>query len=272
MLTIPAEFSRTVAALRADTTGTAPQATLRLATDDGSGYALGTVAREVTAAIGAATAQDVTSSYVDDVLLAVTSAQASLSAAAEDAGSVATSTTSSPTTWPGTGAVAGQLVDGLQQFIDKAGEARAGRPTSSTAPQHWQLDPASWRVAPARDGRRGRRRRGREAGRRGHPAVRRARRAGDADQGPAGPGRRSSRTAPRAWRRAQPASRPGRRRWPAASGRWRPRPPAWAPRDRPSRGGRGPRERRQGTVERRRPDRGRGGRSRRRARASSRPA
>ena len=126
VLTIPAEFSRTVAALRADATGTAPQATLRLATDDGSGYALGNVAREVTAAIGAATAQDVTSSYVGDVLLAVSSAHDSLSAAAEDAGSVTTSTTKLADNLAGTGAVAGQLVAGLQEFIDKAGEASGG--------------------------------------------------------------------------------------------------------------------------------------------------
>jgi putative membrane protein len=126
VLTIPAEFSRTVAALRADTTGTAPQATLRLATDDGSGYALGNVAREVTTAIGAATAQDVTSSYVGDVLLAVSSAHDSLSAAAEDAGAVSTSTTDLADNAAGTGAVAGQLVAGLQEFIDKAGEASGG--------------------------------------------------------------------------------------------------------------------------------------------------
>ena len=126
VLTIPAEFSRTVAVLRADTTGTAPQATLRLATDDGSGYALGNVAREVTAAIGAATAQDVTSSYVGDVLLAVSSAHDSLSAAAKDANSVATSTTKLADNAAGTGTVAGQLVAGLQEFIDKAGEASGG--------------------------------------------------------------------------------------------------------------------------------------------------
>ena len=126
VLTIPAEFSRTVAALRADTTGTAPQATLRLATDDGSGYALGNVAREVTSAIGVATAQDVTSSYVGDVLLAVSSAHDSLSEAAEDAGSVSTSTTKLADRAAGTGSVAGQLVAGLQEFVDKAGEASGG--------------------------------------------------------------------------------------------------------------------------------------------------
>ena len=126
VLTIPAEFSRTVAALRADATGTAPQATLRLATDDGSGYALGNVARELTAAIGAATAHDVTSSYVGDVLLAVSSAHDSLSAAAKDAGSVATSTTKLADSAAGTGTVAGQLVAGLQEFVDKAGAASGG--------------------------------------------------------------------------------------------------------------------------------------------------
>ena len=52
VLTIPADFSRTVATIRTDPTGTAPKAALRVSTDDGYGYALGTVARAVTNAIG----------------------------------------------------------------------------------------------------------------------------------------------------------------------------------------------------------------------------
>jgi putative drug exporter of the RND superfamily len=126
VLTIPADFSRTVAAIRADTTGSAPQATLRLVTNDGSGYALGTVAREVTAAIGASTAQGVTSSYVDDVLLAVTSAHDALAAAADDAASVSTSSTKLADNAAGTKAVAAQLVGGLQEFVDQADSTASG--------------------------------------------------------------------------------------------------------------------------------------------------
>ena len=78
VLTVPADFSQSVATIRTDTTGTAPKATLRVSTDDGSGYTLGTVARAVTAAIGTATAQDITASYVDDVLVQVTTARDAL--------------------------------------------------------------------------------------------------------------------------------------------------------------------------------------------------
>ena len=123
VLTIPADFSRTVAAIRADDTGTAPRATLQLTTDDASGYALGAVAREVSAAIGASTGRDVTASYVDGVLLAVSSAHDDLSAAADDAGSVATSTTGLADSAAGTGTFAGQFVASLQDFADQADSA-----------------------------------------------------------------------------------------------------------------------------------------------------
>ena len=126
ILTIPADFSRTVAGIRADTTGTAPRATLRLTTDDGSGYALGTVAREVTAAIGTATGNGVTASYVDGVLLAVTTAQETLAAAADDAGSVADATTDLANSAAGTEAFAGAFVGTLQDFVDEADSAFSG--------------------------------------------------------------------------------------------------------------------------------------------------
>ncbi len=126
VLTIPADFSRTVAAIWADTTGSAPKATLRLVTGDGSGDALGTVAREVSAAIGTATANEVTASYVDGVLLSVTQAHDTLTTAADDAASVATSTTSLADNAAGAEAFAGQLVGGLQEFIDQAGDASGG--------------------------------------------------------------------------------------------------------------------------------------------------
>ncbi len=126
VLTIPADFSRTVAAIWADTSGSAPRATLQLVTGDGAGDALGTVAREVTAAIGTATVNELTSSYVDGVLLSVSQAHDTLTTAADDAASVATSTTSLADNAAGTEAFAGQLVGGLQEFIDQAGSASGG--------------------------------------------------------------------------------------------------------------------------------------------------
>ncbi len=126
VLTIPADFSRSVAAIRADTTGTAPRATLRLTTDDTSGTALGAVARQVGTAIGDTSSRDVTASYVDGVLLAVTSAHDQLSMAADDAGSVATSSTSLADGAAGTEGFAGQFVASLQDFADQADSAASG--------------------------------------------------------------------------------------------------------------------------------------------------
>ncbi len=127
MLTIPTDFSRTVAAIRSDTTGSAPQANLGLVTDDGSGHALGTVAQAVAAAITTSTAQGVTASYVDDVLLAVTDAQATVSRAAGTAGDLSSASSSLAGDASGVSVVAGQLVDGLQQLVD--GTSDTGRIT-----------------------------------------------------------------------------------------------------------------------------------------------
>jgi RND superfamily putative drug exporter len=118
VLTIPAEFSRSVAAIRSDTTGSTPQASLGIVTDDASGYALGTVARAVSAAIATSTAQGVTASYVDDVLLAVTDAQARLSGAAGSAADIADTSSAMAGDASGVEVFAGQLVDGLQQLVD----------------------------------------------------------------------------------------------------------------------------------------------------------
>ncbi len=118
VLRIPNGFSRTVAAIRSDTIGTVPQATLELVTDDGSGYALGTVARSVAAAIATSTAQGVTASYVDDVLLAVTDARAIVDRAAGTASDLAGSSSDLADNASGVSVVAGQLVSGLQQLVD----------------------------------------------------------------------------------------------------------------------------------------------------------
>jgi putative drug exporter of the RND superfamily len=126
VLTIPADFSRSVAAIRGDTTGNAPRAMLRLLTDDGSGYALGTVAREVTAAIEASTSRGVTASYVDGILVSVGTAHDALASAATDAGSVSASTSELADSAAGTGTVAGQLTAGLKELADGASDAVGG--------------------------------------------------------------------------------------------------------------------------------------------------
>jgi RND superfamily putative drug exporter len=126
VLTIPADFSRTVAAIRTDTTGTAPKATLHVATDDSSGYTLGTVARAVTAAIGTTTGQDVTASYVDDVLVRMTTAHDALANAATSADSLATDGRSLADNVRGAGVVADTVSAGLRQLADGASSAADG--------------------------------------------------------------------------------------------------------------------------------------------------
>ena len=126
VLTIPADFSRTVATIRTDPTGTAPKAALRVSTDDGSGYALGTVARAVTNAIGTTTSQDVTASYVDDVLVRISSAHDALAGAASDAGSLADDGASLADNARGVGVVADTVSAGLRQLADGASSAADG--------------------------------------------------------------------------------------------------------------------------------------------------
>ncbi|HEU0243051.1 MAG TPA: YhgE/Pip family protein, partial [Candidatus Limnocylindrales bacterium] len=126
VLTVPADFSRSVAAIRTDTTGTAPKATLHVSTDDSSGYTLGTVARAVTSAIGTATAQDITASYVDDVLVQVTTARDALTSGATDAGAIADDGASLADDAKGTGAIAGTVSSGLRQLADGATSAADG--------------------------------------------------------------------------------------------------------------------------------------------------
>jgi RND superfamily putative drug exporter len=126
VLTIPADFSRRVAAIRTDPTGSAAKAVLQVTTNDGSGYTLGTVARAVTEAIGTSTAERVTASYVDDVLVRMTTAHDAFASAATDARTVADDGSSLADDAAGTGAVAGQVTTGLRELAAGARQATSG--------------------------------------------------------------------------------------------------------------------------------------------------
>jgi len=118
VVTIPADFSRTVAAIRSDPTGDAPKATLDVATNDSSGPTLGVVARAITTAIGTSTAQGITATYVDDVLVKVTNARDALAAGASQAASIADDGTDIADDAAGTGVTAGSVTTGLRQLAD----------------------------------------------------------------------------------------------------------------------------------------------------------
>ncbi|MEW6226028.1 MAG: MMPL family transporter, partial [Chloroflexota bacterium] len=132
VLTIPSDFSTTIAGIRSSATGGAgpgpapTKATLGLATNDATSYLLGTIARSLSAAIADSTAELVTAAYVDDVLLSVTTTQARVAAAAGDADRVATGSTDLADGASSVSVVAGELVTGLQALADGASQAGAG--------------------------------------------------------------------------------------------------------------------------------------------------
>ncbi len=126
VLTIPADFSRRIAAIQADTTGGQPAAGLQLATGSGDGADAGEVAREVRGAIAATAARTATASYVEDVLLAVTTADATIGSASGDARSIADRASTLATDASEINAVAGQLVVGLDELASGATKAASG--------------------------------------------------------------------------------------------------------------------------------------------------
>ena len=126
VLTIPAGFSRAVAAIRADTAGTQPAATLHLKASDTAAGTTGEVAREVRAAITSSATRDVTASYVQDVLLAVSTTHADVATAAADARSVADRTTALASDASGVDTVAGELVSGLDKLAAGTSDSVAG--------------------------------------------------------------------------------------------------------------------------------------------------
>jgi len=112
VLTIPSDFSRSIAAIRAGTTASAPQATLGLQTAEGGDIARA-VALSVSDTIARTATRDATASYVEDVLLAVSTARSAMSATASSARGVSGSATALSGAASGTSAVAGALVTGL---------------------------------------------------------------------------------------------------------------------------------------------------------------
>ncbi len=126
VLTIPADFSRRIAAIQADTTGAQPAAGLQLATGSGDGADAGEVAREVRGAIAATAARSATASYVEDVLLAVTTADATIGSASGNARSIADRASTLATDASEINAVAGQLVVGLDELASGATKAASG--------------------------------------------------------------------------------------------------------------------------------------------------
>jgi putative drug exporter of the RND superfamily len=123
VLTIPSDFSATIASITTDGVG-ASKATLELQTNDATSYGLGTISRSVSAAIAASTSQTVTASYVDQVLVRVNGTQAGVVGAADRAGDVASRTTDLATGAADTSTVADGVVAGLEELAD--GVAAAG--------------------------------------------------------------------------------------------------------------------------------------------------
>ena len=126
VLTIPADFSRRIAAIQADVTGAQPAAALQLATSPGDGTDTGVVAREVRGAIAAAVARTATASYVEDVLLAVGTADATIGSASGDARSIADRTATLAADASDIKAVAGELAAGLDELASGATKAASG--------------------------------------------------------------------------------------------------------------------------------------------------
>ncbi len=126
VLTVPADFSRRIAAIRADATGGQPAAGLDLAMRPGEGSGVGAVAREVRAAIAATAARDATASYVDDVLLAVSAADRAMGSASADSRAVADRATGLADDASGIRTVSGELVAGLDELASGASSAADG--------------------------------------------------------------------------------------------------------------------------------------------------
>jgi RND superfamily putative drug exporter len=125
VLTIPTDFSATIASIRGDA-GDARKATLGLQTNDATSYALGTIAQAVSAAIASSTSQTVTASYVDSVLVTVNGAHYDVAGAAHRANGVAASSTDLADGAAGTSAVADEVVTGLDELADGVSAAGDG--------------------------------------------------------------------------------------------------------------------------------------------------
>ncbi len=126
VLTIPAGFSRAIAAIRADASGSQPAATLHLETASSAGSTSAEVAREVSAVIAASATRTAMASYVEDVLLAVSTSGSGVATAAGDARAIADRTTALASDASGISTVAGELVTGLDTLASGTSTALDG--------------------------------------------------------------------------------------------------------------------------------------------------
>ncbi len=126
VLTIPADFSRSIAAIRAGTSGTVPAATLRLQTGTGGGNVATAIAKSVSDAITQSATRDATASYVEDVLLTVSTTHADLTSTATSAKDVAQGATSLSDGASGASTVSGEVVTGLSKMAAGASTSVSG--------------------------------------------------------------------------------------------------------------------------------------------------
>ncbi|MHB8960158.1 MAG: MMPL family transporter [Candidatus Limnocylindrales bacterium] len=126
VLTIPADFSQDIAAIRAGTSGSTPSATLHLETGSGGGNVATAIARSVSDAITASATRNATASYVEDVLLGVSTAQSDVTSAASSAKDVANSATSLASSASGINAVSGEMVSGLDKLASGTSASASG--------------------------------------------------------------------------------------------------------------------------------------------------
>ncbi|HEY5628057.1 MAG TPA: MMPL family transporter, partial [Candidatus Limnocylindrales bacterium] len=147
VLTIPADFSRAIAAIRAGTSGNTPSATLHLATGSGGGNVTTAIARSVSDAITATAMRSATASYVQDILLGVSSAQSDVTSAASSAKGVASSATSLANSASSINAVSGEMVSGLDKLASGTAQSLSG--TSALVDATSQLASGTQQLASA---------------------------------------------------------------------------------------------------------------------------
>ena len=126
VLTIPADFSQHVAAIRGSAPSAAAPAVLELETNDAMDATLGTMAESLTAAIDESTSRGVVASYVDDVLLAVSDARGTLTDSAASAASLAGEAADLTDGAAGVSSSTGRLVTGLAELSAATSAARDG--------------------------------------------------------------------------------------------------------------------------------------------------
>lgn len=126
VLVIPSDFSRAIAAIQAGTSGDTPSATLHLDTGSGGGNVASAVAQSVREAITVSATRHATASYVEDVLLGVSTAQGGITAAGSSAKGVADGATSLADAASSVNAVSGEMVSGLDKLAAGTSQSLSG--------------------------------------------------------------------------------------------------------------------------------------------------